>query len=92
MEVTQRADIRLHGIPSRAEINAMLLAPSATDVPLYWARQLSKARDMLEETERSPDRFAQLMASAIAIEKKLLEWISANRASEGSKGVQIDAP
>jgi hypothetical protein len=58
----QRSDITDGGIPPRAYIDAMLARPSGTDVPLHWIRELSKARDMLDETEDLPDGSERLIA------------------------------
>jgi hypothetical protein len=75
----QRADISFCGILPREAIDAMLTTPNATDVPLYWVRELSKARDLLDEAEQLPDgseRLIALMDSAFAIEDKALQWIA----------------
>jgi hypothetical protein len=58
----QRTDITDGGAPSRAQIDAMLARPKRTDVPLYWIRELSKACDMLDETEKLPDGSERLIA------------------------------
>jgi hypothetical protein len=58
----QRTDIIDDGVPPRAQIDAMLARPRGTDVPLYWIRELSKARDMLDETEELPDGSERLIA------------------------------
>jgi hypothetical protein len=81
----QRADVSFCGILPREEIDAMLAAPSATDVPLYLVRELSKARDLLDEAEQLADgseRLIALMDSAFAIEDKALQWIAKNRAPQ----------
>jgi hypothetical protein len=77
----QRADISFCGILPREHIDEMLVRPSATDVPRYWLRELSRARDMLDEAEQLPDGSAPLIAlmdSAFAIEDKALAWIAEN--------------
>jgi hypothetical protein len=58
----QRSDIVDGGIPPRAQIDAMLAYPRGTDVPLHWIHELSKARDMLDETEELPDGSDRLIA------------------------------
>jgi hypothetical protein len=58
----QRTDITDGGVPPRAQIDAMLARARDTDVPLHWIRELSKARDMLDETEELPDGSERLIA------------------------------
>jgi len=64
------------GIPTRRQIEAMLANPGGTDVPLYWVRELAKARDMLDEARRRPDgseRLIALIDSASDIEEDAIK-------------------
>jgi hypothetical protein len=75
----QQTDISDGGVPPRAQIDAMLAHPRGTDVPLYWIRELSTARDMLDETEQLPDGSERLKASvdsAADIEDRALKAFS----------------
>jgi hypothetical protein len=58
----KRTDIVDGGVPPRAQIDALLAHPKRTDVPIYWIRELSKARDMLDETEELSDGSERLIA------------------------------
>jgi hypothetical protein len=72
----QRADITDGGVPPRAQIDAMLARPKGTDVPIYWIRELSKARDMLDKTEELPDgseRVIALVDHAADIEDRAIQ-------------------
>jgi hypothetical protein len=74
--IVQRSDIADGGAPTRERLDAMLAAPRKTDVPLYWIRELFKARDMLDETEQLPDGSERLIAladSAYDIEELAIE-------------------
>jgi hypothetical protein len=71
----KRIDIVQAGIPPRATFDAMLAAPSTTDVPRRWIRELSSARDQLEEAEQLPDgseRPIELIDSASTIEEQAI--------------------
>jgi hypothetical protein len=73
--MVQQGDIIADGIPPRAYIDAMLMYPRGTDVPLHWIRELSKARDMLDDTEDLPagsKRLGALVDSAADIEDRAI--------------------
>jgi hypothetical protein len=74
--LVQRSEIVDGGVPTRKQLDAMLAAPNKTDVPRYWIRELSKARDMLNETEQLPDGSEHLIAlidSAGDIEERAIQ-------------------
>jgi hypothetical protein len=76
MNLMQQIDVALGGIPPREELDAMLAAPRGTDVPLYWVRELSKARDQLDQAEQLPDgsvRRLMLIDSASDIEEQAIQ-------------------
>jgi hypothetical protein len=75
----QRSDIALVGVPPRAELDAMLAAPRGTDVSRRLVRELSKARDQLDEAHRLSDgseRRAILIDSASDIEEQAVHEFS----------------
>jgi hypothetical protein len=51
----QKIDIVRSGIPPRDAIDAMLLTPTGTDVPIFWIDELSKARDAFDQADNLPD-------------------------------------
>jgi hypothetical protein len=83
----QQGDIVDGGVPPRAQIDAMLKYPRGTDVPLYWIRELSKARDMLDETDQLPDgseRLIPLADFAYDIEERAIQkFLQQERSQSG---------
>jgi hypothetical protein len=76
MHLMQRVDLPLVGVPPRAALDTMLAAPIGTDVPRHWVRELSKARDQLDEAEGLPDdseRRNMLIDSASDIEERAIQ-------------------
>jgi hypothetical protein len=59
--VVQQHDVVAGGVPTRPQLNAMRAMPGKTDVPRHWSRELSRARDMLDEAEQLPDGSASLI-------------------------------
>jgi hypothetical protein len=81
MNLMQQIDIARVGVPPRAELDAMLVAPRGTDVPRQWVCELSKARDQLDEAEGLPndsERRAMLIDSASDIEEQAIQNFLAN--------------
>jgi hypothetical protein len=74
--LVQRSDIVYGGVPTRRQLEAMPANPRGTDVPLFWIRELAKARDMLDEATRRPDGSEHLIAlidSASDIEESAIK-------------------
>ena len=72
----QRSDVIFGGVPRREQLQAMLANATGTDVPLHWLRELSKARDMLDEAEQLPhgsERLIELIDSAADIEDQAIK-------------------
>jgi hypothetical protein len=77
MDIVQRNEIGLIGIPSRQQLDAMLAAPGKTDVSRHWVRKLFKARDLSDEAEQLPDgseRRIVLLDAVEEIEDQALEF------------------
>jgi hypothetical protein len=80
--VVQQSDVVDGGVPTRAQLNAMRAMPGKTDVPRPWVRELSKARDMLDEAEQLPDGSAPLitlMENAADIEEEAVRRFNERR-------------
>jgi hypothetical protein len=76
MKLMQQIDIALGGIPPRKDIDAMLAKPRGTDVPPYLVRELSRAREQLDEAEQLLDGFVRrviLIDSAADIEEQAIQ-------------------
>jgi hypothetical protein len=51
----QKIDIVRGGVPPRDAIDAMLLTPTGTDIPISWIGELSIAREAFDRADNLPD-------------------------------------